>query len=90
MDGFFSKIYDTQRSNSSSIFDRDINKFTYLGSPKSGNSKKSNKTFKQLLSEDYSDYLLRIKKVNKINNKNRNSQLLKLIIIKKMKEEIQI
>ena len=72
MDGFFSKIYDnqSQRSNSTTIFDQDINTFTYLGSPKSSNSRKSNKTnttnktFKQLLSENYSDYLSRIKKVN--------------------------
>ena len=67
MEGFFNKIYDNQSSNSSTIFEQDINKFTEIGgSPKSTNSRKSNfinKTFKQLLSENYSDYLSRIKAV---------------------------
>ena len=66
MNGFLSKIYDTQNSNSNSnIFDQDINRFgSDFGSPKSVNSTKSNKTFKQLLSENYSDYLSRLKAVN--------------------------
>lgn len=68
MEGILSKIYDTQSSNST-IFDQDINKFTDIGSPKSVSSRKSNKTFKQLLSENYSDYLLKIKAVRKIYTK---------------------
>lgn len=63
IDGFLNKIYDTQSSNSST-FDQDLSKFSDMGSPKSVNSRKSiNKTFKQLLTENYSDYLARLRAV---------------------------
>ena len=68
MDDFLNKIYDTQNS-SSNIFDEDLDKFSDISSPKSVNSTKSNKTFKQLLSENYADYLSKLKAVIIIYNK---------------------
>jgi hypothetical protein len=62
MDDFFNKFYDNQNSLITNN-NHDINKFTDLGSPKSMHSTKSNKTFKQLITENYTDYLSKIKQV---------------------------
>jgi hypothetical protein len=62
MDDFINRIYDNQSTNSN-IFDQDLTKFTDVGSPKSMHSQKSNKTFKQLLNENYSEYFSRLKHV---------------------------
>jgi len=67
MDDFFNKFYDNQ-NNVASNAEHDISRFTDLGSPKSMHSTKSNRTFKQLVNENFSDYLSKIKQVNILNN----------------------
>ena len=43
--------------------EQDVNKFTDIGSPKSFNSTSTNKTFRQLISENYTEYFSRLKLV---------------------------
>ena len=65
MENIYNRIYDNQ-STISNILDHEVNLNILtdnLNSPKSTCSNKSNKTFKQLITENYTDYLLRIKTV---------------------------
>jgi hypothetical protein len=63
MDDFFSKFYENQNTMTSTT-EHDISRFTDVGSPRSMHSTKSNKTFKQLVGDNFTDYLLKIKPVN--------------------------
>lgn len=62
MDDFFNKFYDNQNTINNNT-EHDISRFTDIGSPRSMHSIKSNKTFKQLINENFTDYLGKIKPV---------------------------
>lgn len=66
MDDIINKFYDNQNTITSTT-EHDISRFTEVGSPRSMHSTKSNKTFKQLINENYTDYLSKIKPVKFLN-----------------------
>lgn len=62
MDDLFNKFYENQ-NNITTNTEHDISRFTEVGSPRSMHSTKSNKTLKQLVGENFTDYLSKIKPV---------------------------
>jgi len=62
MEDIFHKFYDNQNTITTNT-EHDISRFTDMNSPRSMHSAKSNKTFKQLVNENFSDYLFKIKQV---------------------------